>query len=437
MSQHSIRDTKKSYHAPTCKQITAGIEFSSGTLDIIVNPTNILLQRLTRQSVPVRMGNVGPRQRHNVRTVHDSSPLEGLSTLDSNIFMPTLDDSHASIIRQLGHRLLVHAFDLTARKAKVAGYVEDAPRLVEFGGGARDDVTSQHGPTFHFDVGYGSEFAFIDAAGLVDVTGFVGEGEGDGAVFEELGGDCARVFARAKNETALAHERLVFVFEHFFGEEDYSLSGDLRILLFHERHARTRALRIKSLILTKQISHLLLTHAHPHRGMINVRTNIFGQLRHITLTKTLHFRLALIERIKVTAPHGTPHVVPRQSIREHIIKPKSLDQSPIYMWAEVQRTLIWPQRTRILNAKSAIQPHHAHVVHPRDAELHETFRFHQLLRHEGVTRIAVEKRTEAFHCTRYRIDVLDLVRVATVGLGDEEFGCLEAGFEADVALSSE
>ena len=171
--------------------------------------------------------------------------------------------------------------------------------------------------------------------------------------------------------------------------------------------------------------------------MIDIRSHILRQLGHVTLTEPLHLCLRLVEGVEVAPSHGTPHVVPRQRVREYVVESQSLDQSPVDVRAQVEGTLVRSERARILNSKSPVHAYHAGIVHPGHTKLDEPFRFHQLLRHEGVPGVPVEQRAETFHRAGDGFDVFDLVRVAAVRLGDEESGRLEAGLEANVALPAE
>ena len=171
------------------------VEFRRRTLDVVVNPPHLLLQGFVRQVMPVRVRDVASRQGDDVRSVHDAPILESLPSFDGDVFVPSLDHSDASVVRQFRHRVCVDEFERSAGKAQIAGNVEDARRLVEFRRGARNDVASQHGTPFHLDVGDGAQLALVDAVGFVYVSGLVGEGERDGSEFQELGGYGTRVFS--------------------------------------------------------------------------------------------------------------------------------------------------------------------------------------------------------------------------------------------------
>mmetsp|Transcript_915 Transcript_915/g.2040 ORF Transcript_915/g.2040 Transcript_915/m.2040 type:complete len:289 (-) Transcript_915:525-1391(-) len=288
------------------------------------------------------MDDVAPRQRHNVRPVHDPPPLEGPPRTDGHVLVPPLHDPHAPVVRQFGHCLVVDALDRAAGEAEVARDIEYTPRLVELGCGARDDVTSEHGPPIGLDVGYGTELALVNAARLVDVAGLVRKGEGHSAILEELGGDGPSVLARAKDEAALPHEGLVLLLQHFLGEEDRGMPRYVRIFLCHEWHAGARALHVDSLVLSKEVPHLLLPHAHPHRGVVHVRPHVLDELCHVALAEPLHLRLALVERVEVATPHRAAHVVPRERIREDVVESKSLDQPAVDVRTQVERPLVRP-----------------------------------------------------------------------------------------------
>lgn len=129
-------------------------------------------------------------------------------------------------------------------------------------------------------------------------------------------------------------------------------------------------------------------------------------------------------------------MVIRERIAENGLEAQGFDDAGIDMSAEMEGSGVRSQRAAVLDPVAAVVAVHTNVIDPRDSELYESLRFHQLLGEEGVLGVPIEDWGEALHGAGHGIDVFDLVGIAAFGFSDQQFGGFLSRFEAHVALST-
>ena len=149
-------------------------------------------------------------------------------------------------------------------------------------------------------------------------------------------------------------------------------------------------LDVYALVLPKEVAKLLLSDAHTHGGLIEVRSDVFGQLGHVGLAEPLNLGLGFVVGIDVGTSDGGPDVESRQGIGKDGVEAKGLDDVGIHVMAEMDRPLVGSNGRRVLDAISAVHPRRADVVDPSHTKLNEALGFHELLGHESVAGVALK-----------------------------------------------
>ena len=150
------------------------------------------------------------------------------------------------------------------------------------------------------------------------------------------------------------------------------------------------ALDVYALVLPKEVANLLLSDAHTHGGLIEVRSDVFGQLGHVGLAEPLNLGLGFVVGVDVGTSDGGPDVESRQGIGKDGVEAKGLDDVGIHVMAEMDRPLVGANGRRVLDAISAVHPRRADVVDPSHTKLNEALGFYELLGHESVAGVALK-----------------------------------------------
>ncbi len=130
----------------------------------------------------------------------------------------------------------------------------------------------------------------------------------------------------------------------------------------------------QSLILTEQIADLSCSDADITGRNVGIRTDVFCQFGHKTLTKAHHFPIGFSFRIKIGAAFTAAHRKSRQGIFERLLKSEELNNTFVYGRMEPQSALIGTDRTVELHTEAAIDLHFAVVIYPRHTEFDDPLR---------------------------------------------------------------
>lgn len=195
-------------------------------------------------------------------------------------------------------------------------------------------------------------------------------------------------------------------------------------------------LDIDPLVLSKEVSHFLGSHAHSHPGSVHIRSNVFGQFCHVGLTKTLQFGFGLVKGIKIGSTGRRSKIVAGDGVGKDGIKAQGLDDASVDVMSQVQGTLVGSNGARVLNTKATVHPDDPEIVNPGHTELDEPFRFHQGLGNKSVLGVAIKDRTETLEGGSDGIDEFCFVRIAALAFLDQQIGRFHSGFEPDVALTT-
>ncbi len=210
-----------------------------------------------------------------------------------------------------------------------------------------------------------------------------------------------RHIARPGDQASLALEILAARLEHLLAEVDAAISGgfgpDQRPApgqTFACQHARK--LVPDALVLAEHVSDFASAHAYVARRHIRVRADVPEKLRHEALAEAHDLGIRLPLGIEVGSALAASHGERGQRVLEDLLEGQELQDAEVDGRVESDPALVRTDRTRKLNAESAVDLNPPLVILPGDAEHDDAFRFDQTLQYPrfDVLRMPVQHRND-------------------------------------------
>mmetsp|Transcript_11091 Transcript_11091/g.16209 ORF Transcript_11091/g.16209 Transcript_11091/m.16209 type:complete len:213 (-) Transcript_11091:813-1451(-) len=211
MTHHNISHSEKPANGSSCPEISSGVEFLSGILDIGIYPAYFFSQDFIRRISSERIRNSRPRKSQRCRSIHESTLLDNLCCVLRDCRITSFDNSSASIIREFVRGRLVDIMNTRTGEAKIAWYIEQIGWFIELCRCRSNNVSSHACPSFGFNLGNSPELAFVNTIWLVNKPTAVAKCERYSSKFEKLLGYTSCDLTCTDDKAPLSLQRVVLV----------------------------------------------------------------------------------------------------------------------------------------------------------------------------------------------------------------------------------
>ena len=258
-------------------------------------------------------------------------------------------------------------------------------------------------------IDFGRDFGEFPTADLLEIDDLIEIGDGEtvlniecaravrkrhdlGTELDELLGGVGGDIAGAGDRTRLAFEVVFSGLEHVLGEVDAAVASSLRT---DQRTAERRGFAgddttplVRDLaVLPEEVADLASANVHVAGGDIGVRTDMAVELGHEALAEAHHLSVATslagsvrtLLGIEVRAAFAAAERKSGERVLENLLEAEKLQNREIDRRIEAQSPFVGPDCGVELHAIAAVDADDAGIVHPRNTEHDDPFRFHQSL----------------------------------------------------------
>ena len=258
-----------------------------------------------------------------------------------------------------------------------------------------------------------------EAVGLVDIAVRVGEGDGNGAEVNEFLSSILGNVAGARDQAALALNRLATVLEVVLGKVDAAVASS-----FGADEGATKVQGLtgedtskligETFVLPKEITDLPTTNIDIASGDIGVRPNMTIKFGHEGLAEAHHFIVRPAAGVKVGATLTSAHHQGGEGVLEDLLEGKELDDREVDGGVEAKPALVGTESRGHLDAETAVDLLLSLIVDPGDTEDDLALRFNHALKSSDVLGVLFEDRLQRVDDLRDGLLELGLVGITKI-----------------------